>query len=799
MWISPRWMKVFRDLWRNKARTGLVVLSTALGIFAFGLFFGTRTILMRELSYHYAATNPASAALYGTFEEDFIHSINKMPQVARAEGRRTFIVRVQVAPDEWEDLRLIAIDDFSDVQIAEFEPRRGAESPSNRGLLIEKTTLNLLRADLGQKITIKTFAGTRRVMEIEGLVHDFNAPPGSRYEGPAQGYITFEALEWLDQPALASELNIVVAENATDKEFILKVVEQIKERAKRNGTPVAQIFVPEPGKNVSTDTVLTVGVLMSVLGFFSLLLSGFLITNTLSAVLAQHIRQIGVMKAIGARTYQITGMYLAMVLSYSIFGLFLAIPLSQVLARNLSTYIANLLNFYLTETELPGEVLSAEIIAGLMIPIVAALFPILSGARQTVREAIASYGIGNTSPRRGWIDGRIEWARFLPRTLLLALRNTFRKTGRLALTLTTLTLASSLFMAVSSVRTSLFLTLDQLMSYWNYDIQVDLAQPYSIKKLNLHALKIAGVVQADAWAIGTATRLRPDGSKSADISLVAPPANTPLLNSQAGLIEGRWLLMEDTNAIVVNVDLLANEPDIRVGDAITLEIDRRKTVWNVVGTFRRVTTNRLPTAYVNAPYFSRLAHLVGQGTSLQVVTAQSEEEYTSQVVRDMEEHFRKSGIEVNSMWVTQSIRARVEYTFNVLASVLFLLAVLCGLVGALGLMGTMTLNVLERTREIGVMRAIGASSGVIRQIIIVEGWFIGILSWTFGAILSVPLSKFLSNALGIGTMRTPLTYGFSFTGVWLWLAIVLLLTTLASLLPAWNAARLTVRDVLAYE
>lgn len=114
-------------------------------------------------------------------------------------------------------------------------------------------------------------------------------------------------------------------------------------------------------------------------------------------------------------------------------------------------------------------------------------------------------------------------------------------------------------------------------------------------------------------------------------------------------------------------------------------------------------------------------------------------------------------------------------------------------------MGTMTLNVLERTREIGVMRAIGASRRVIRQIIIVEGWFIGILSWAFGAILSVPLSKLLSNALGIGTMRTPLTYGFSFMGVWLWLAIVLLLTTLASLLPAWNAARLTVRDILAYE
>ena len=114
-------------------------------------------------------------------------------------------------------------------------------------------------------------------------------------------------------------------------------------------------------------------------------------------------------------------------------------------------------------------------------------------------------------------------------------------------------------------------------------------------------------------------------------------------------------------------------------------------------------------------------------------------------------------------------------------------------------MGTMSLNVLERTREIGVMRAIGASDGAILKIVIVEGVLIGLLSWLLGTIMALPLSQLLSDAVGASIFQTPLSYTFSLGGVELWLGTVLVLATLASFWPARNASRVTVRDVLAYE
>jgi putative ABC transport system permease protein len=111
----------------------------------------------------------------------------------------------------------------------------------------------------------------------------------------------------------------------------------------------------------------------------------------------------------------------------------------------------------------------------------------------------------------------------------------------------------------------------------------------------------------------------------------------------------------------------------------------------------------------------------------------------------------------------------------------------------------MSINVLERTREIGVLRAIGAPNKGVSQVFIREGIAIGVLSWAVGSLLAFPLGKALSDGVGIPVLGVPLNYSYSMTGVLMWLVMVILLSALASLLPARNASRLTVREVLAYE
>jgi putative ABC transport system permease protein len=137
--------------------------------------------------------------------------------------------------------------------------------------------------------------------------------------------------------------------------------------------------------------------------------------------------------------------------------------------------------------------------------------------------------------------------------------------------------------------------------------------------------------------------------------------------------------------------------------------------------------------------------------------------------------------------------------FNFIIGAVMIMAVLLAVVGGLGLMSTMSINVLERTREIGVMRAIGASNGAVLQIILSEGIFIGLISWFVGLLLALPVGRVISQALGQAIFRTELSYTFSVPGAALWLVLVIILASLASFLPAWNASRLTVREVLAYE
>jgi putative ABC transport system permease protein len=145
------------------------------------------------------------------------------------------------------------------------------------------------------------------------------------------------------------------------------------------------------------------------------------------------------------------------------------------------------------------------------------------------------------------------------------------------------------------------------------------------------------------------------------------------------------------------------------------------------------------------------------------------------------------------------IRALIAGLFSTLVLLLLIMALLFILVGGLSLTGAMSLNVLERTKEIGVLRAIGASNSNVVRIVLIEGISIGLLSWALASVLALPLSRALSDQIGLRMLSWPLAYTFPPTGILIWLGAVIVLATAASYLPARRATQLTVRDVLAYE
>ncbi|MBK8432937.1 MAG: FtsX-like permease family protein [Chloroflexi bacterium] len=251
----------------------------------------------------------------------------------------------------------------------------------------------------------------------------------------------------------------------------------------------------------------------------------------------------------------------------------------------------------------------------------------------------------------------------------------------------------------------------------------------------------------------------------------------------------------DTNGVVINNDVLRNEDDIGVGSEMTLKVNGRDSQWVVVGIVR--SSFPQPALYINYDYFGRVSNAVGMGQIVMVRTAAETDQ--AAVGQRIQEHFQDVGLRVELMQTVAQLRGVISTIFNIVILFLLFMAVLLGAVGGLGLMGTMSINVIERSREIGVMRAIGASDAAVLRIILLEGGIIGLLSWVIGGLIAIPASRALSKQVGLLLLNAEPNYIFSIPGTILWLVIVILLSVVASYLPARSASRVTVREVLSYE
>ena len=243
---------------------------------------------------------------------------------------------------------------------------------------------------------------------------------------------------------------------------------------------------------------------------------------------------------------------------------------------------------------------------------------------------------------------------------------------------------------------------------------------------------------------------------------------------------------------------IQDEPDIGLGDEVVLEIGgSKKTTWQIVGIIQGTTVGS--SLYGNYDFYARLVNEVGQARQIQLTTVSKDPEAQTEIAQRLELALERAGLDVARMDTIAEVRSRVETGFNFLLSFLLSMAAVLAVVGGLGLSGTMSINVLERVREIGVMRAVGASDWIVLQIVLVEGVVIGLLSWLAGGLLALPISRILSDQLGRLLLENPLSFTYSTFGLTLWLTIAVILAVIASYLPARSASRLTVREVLAYE
>jgi putative ABC transport system permease protein len=353
-------------------------------------------------------------------------------------------------------------------------------------------------------------------------------------------------------------------------------------------------------------------------------------------------------------------------------------------------------------------------------------------------------------------------------------------------------------MSVLTVRASLLNTLDETMATKNFDIEVRLARPYHSAVITQHMQQVPGVTHAEGWHSAVGYPVRPDGSEGDSVNLFGMPATSEMLN--LNVLQGRWLLPEDRNAIVLSSNFRGQEPGAAVGDTLVLNIDGEEYTWRIVGFSQEFTSPVNPaTGYVTTGGFAEVIGGSGHVENVRLQTMRHDPAFLEHVAQHLEDYAAQHNLQLRLVRSTFEDAMMLHERFNILTTVLSMMAALIGIVGGLGLMGTMSINVIERTKEIGIMRAVGASDGAIQQIVIAEGILIGLFSWILGVVLSLPISRLMSFNIGNSLLDQPLSYQYALYAVPLWLAIVLVVATLASYVPARNASRLTVREVLTYE
>ncbi len=796
MRIRPRWRKVIHDLWDNRVRTVLVVASIAVGVFAIGVIAGTYVLLSEDLSASYAAVNPANIELLtDSFDRGWLDVIRRISGVAEAEGRRSVSVRVRLRGDEWDTLELVAVSDFAQFNINRLLPQQGVAVPLNQQVILERKTLASLGASLGDALDIELVDGTRRQLPVVGSAQEPTLGYGGIL-GDLKGFVTFDTLEWLHAPLSLNRLCITLAEQSDDKAYIQQMAMLISDRVEKSGRQVYRTELSKKSEHPLASIINALLGVLSILGVLVVFLSGSLISNTMSALLSQHTRQIGVMKLVGARQGQVVGMYIVLIVTLGAIALLVAVPLGGWGAFALSAFAADIVNFVLRPIPFPPVVplaLALQVAVALLTPLAAGMLPLIQGSRITVQKALSSAGLGESG------NGRASWAermRWISRPLLISIRNTFRRKGRLALTLFTLTLGGAIFIAVFNTRASLNLQVNESVKYFLADVNLDFVQPYRIERVRQEALAVEGVADVEAWTSTGAELVRADGGPPDMISVLAPPLNSRLIDPT--LLAGRWLQEGDQNALVINEAFWEDYPLLVPGDTLRLKIAGKEDDWVVVGVFQYTGVSQL-IAYTGYEYLAPKLSQGAQALMYRIVTTQHDVEFQRQVGAMLQERFKSLGMRVAQVEAGRAFADSITDVLGILIVILLAMAMLTALVGSIGLAGTMSMNVLERTREIGVMRAIGAHNQIVSGLVIVEGLLIGLISYALGAALSFPITTLLSNVISMSIFKTPARFAFTAQGFVIWLILVIVLSLAASLWPARNATRLTIREVLAYE
>lgn len=778
--------KAVKDVTRRKLRSALTILGIAIGVMGLAAIGVASDQLKTSVQYSTdAAAQPDIEFFTAPTSASLATTLDAQPHVAAVETRGYQPARWAI-PSGHFPIGVVGIADFNAMQFDKFELVEG-RLPGPGEILLESSDRGIAPAKIGDAITLDV-RGAPQSLTVSGFVRT-RGLPSATIIGRATSYMRESDLETLFQTQGVNDFLIRVDKGAAGQEALKDTARQLVAVFEAHSVTVLGTTV---GPNDGGTSQITNGLfgVMGVLSIVALLLSVFLLLSTITTLITEQLPIIGTMKAVGARSGQVMRSYLLSVALYGVIGTVIGLALGVLGGYALVQWMGGFLTVDIGPLSVSPSLLLEGVAVGVGVPLVAAVLPIYLGTRITVRQALSGYGLDGVSQRRGlWgqIVSRIFG--FVPQTVQLGARSLFRKRTRAALTLLALAVSGTAFLAMQTTAYSLDTLLGQIFGQYRADVFVGLSQPVPYSQIQPVLASVPGVAATERLGQHDVHTQWGDGL------LTGVETDPQLYHKQ--VVSGRWFDAGEQNVVLITEDG-ARKSGLGIGDTITFHDDLYSATWTIIGVAHDGNSATglgvllAPFAQVNA--FRHLpADLVG---GIMVKSTSSRQADIDALATSLDSTLSMDGYQANITTAKQQID-RNQSQFQILYILLYAVVAIVALVGAIGLFNTLVMSVLERRREIGILRSMGATSRRVAQVFWTEGVSLGMVAWVIAIALGIPAAYGFLQLIGALLVTTPFAFD-PLSLVWM-LVFVVAVASVASIGPVLAASRVKIAQTLRYE
>jgi putative ABC transport system permease protein len=818
---------ILRPLWRDLPRTLLTVLAVALGVavvVAIDLAGDAATGSFRSSMETLSGKTDLEILANGAIDETWIGVLDALPVNATFSP----VVEAQALVEGIGSVPLYGVDTVSGAR------RRASGSSSGAGL--SKALASRLHITPPESLTVG-IGGRDQRLQAADIVD----------AGPAEFLVLdiADAQQLLGRYGKLDRIDVIVGPS----EDFARV-----EKAVRAALPAAYL-VERPGvRNQENQRMLRAFRWnLRVLGYISLVVGAFLIYNTISVSVVRRRAEIGILRAVGASRGIVFGLFLVEALLLGVAGSVLGVLLGRLLAGGVVGLIAQTVNaLYTSSRPTPVELTAGEAWAGILTGVVVAFVSALKPAREAMQVApteAMSRGAHEHSARLRWrrslawsavfavaagaISQAPAWGGYpvggyvaallaiaaaalaSPAVVLAVNRATRTVTRRrvesllagrsltaslsrtsvvVAALATAIAMMASVGIMVASFRETVALWLD-------VQLRADLYVRPAIRSGAGQYPPMAAAIPALLAAVPGVAAV--DDFRGAEFHYHGERATLGAGNMEIVRRYGRlrFLAGENRDAILSSLPgrdrAVVSEPfalkhGVRAGDRLTVPIGGYTVTLTVAGVYYDYSSSQ---GYVIVDRSTILKYLPG----LPVTNAAVYVAPGADVGRVRQEiQLRTAGYGVAIAENSELRRASIEI-FDRTFAITWALEAVAILIAMLGAANSLLALVLDRRRELGLLRFLGASTGQVRGMILTEAAFLGLLASILGLALGMALSLLLIYV--VNRQSFGWTIQFHPPGGLLGGAVLLvwLVTVLAGLYPARVASRMNPIEVIQEE